>query len=155
MKPASVFLLKPLSSLALTTAIPSYPPSHIDAATSNICSARRRSPNKRSWFQRPHHTISSTTTLASHSRPYRFKNLPCIISILEPPPHNMTSMPWSCHALLQILEDSDRPREETLPFFAPRGSLEIVLLLSLNPKNGTVSQLQSVNVHLLPNLNQN
>src|SRR5688572_26690155 len=48
---------------------------HIDATTSNSCSDRRRSPNSRSGFQRPHHTISSTTTLASHWRPYRVQNL--------------------------------------------------------------------------------
>ena len=55
-------------------------------------------------------------------------------------------MSWLCHALLQILKDSGRPLEETLPFFAPRGSLEIVLLLSRDLGNGlpvTIRQCSS------------
>src|SRR6218665_2479710 len=69
------------------------------------------SSNKRSQSQRPHHTYTETTALASHPCPYCIKNLPphaCITSILEPLHH--TCHPWLRHALLQGPEDSDHPR---------------------------------------------
>ena len=79
----------------------------------------------------------------------------CFISTLEPLHH--AQHPWlRRHVLLQIIEDSDRLLYfRPTVYFAQIWIMVIVLSRSRDLNNGTVFQLQFVDVHLLLNLNQN
>src|SRR6218665_1231722 len=61
------------------------------------------SSNKRSQSQRPHHTYTETTALASHPCPYCIQNLPPHVS------HPFWNLSIIRHALLPGPEDSDHP----------------------------------------------
>jgi len=79
-KHAVVYLSKLSSSPDSTTATLSSPSAFIHTTTLILGTTHRCSSNKRSQSQRPHHTSTETTVLASHPCPYHIQNLPPHVS---------------------------------------------------------------------------
>src|SRR6218665_228829 len=91
------------SSPDSTTATLSSPVCLHNTTTLILGSTHCCSSNKRSQTQRPLHTYTEITTLASH---------PCLYCIQNLPPHVSHSF-WNLsiiHALLPVPEDSNNPR---------------------------------------------
>src|SRR6218665_2052533 len=114
--------------------------------TTHCCSS-----NKRSKSQRPHHTYTETTALASHPGPYCIQNLP--------PP---VSHPFWTLSIIHVIHGyasrSRGLRSSTRGDFAViRTNLKFGnrAFSVAGPREGTAFLFQFVNAHLLPNLSQN